>query len=77
VRSREGEVDRTRLIAAVTTSTALIGMASYYTTVFLFQLIPRNMMFEIGMLILGTISGLAGGYLAALVWQKSVRHLVT
>ena len=77
VRSKEGEVNRTRLIAAVTVSTALVGMASYYTTTLLFQLIPRNMMFEIGILIAGTISGLAGGYLAALMWQKSVRHLVT
>ncbi len=76
VRLKEGEVNQTRLVAAVTISTALVGMASYYTTTFLFQLIPRNTMFETGMLIAGTLSGLAGGYLAALIWQKSVRHLV-
>ena len=77
VRRKEGEVNRIRLIAAVTVSTALVGMASYYVTVLMFQLIPRNIVFEIGILIAGILSGLAGGYLAALIWQKSVRHLVT
>ena len=77
VRHKEGEINRTRLMAAVTVSTALVGMASYYTTTFLFKLIPRNTMFETGILIAGTLSGLAGGYLAALVWQKSVQHIVT
>jgi hypothetical protein len=77
VRPRDGEVNRTRLVAAVTFSTALVGMASYYTTTLLFQLIPRNTIFDIGILIAGTLSGLTGGYIAALIWQKSVRHLVT
>lgn len=77
VRSKNGEISRSRLVVAVTASTALVGMASYYTTVFAFQLLPRNLMFELGMLAAGTLSGLAGGYLAAMLWQKSLRHIVT
>jgi len=76
VRSRDGEISRNRLVAAVTVSTALVGMASYYTTVFAFQLLPRNLTLELAILVAGTLSGLAGGYLAAVLWQKSVRHIV-
>jgi len=75
VQQKEGEVSRSRLALAVTVSTGLIGMMSYYVTVFVFQLLPRNLTFEIGMLVAGTLSGLAGGYMAGLVWEKSIRHL--
>ena len=76
VRASDREIARNRLMAAVTVSTALVGLASYYTTTFVFQLIPRNPMIEVGVLLAGTVSGLVGGYLAALVWQKSIRHFL-
>jgi len=76
VQSEEGEISRTRLVAAVTASTALVGMASYYTTAIAFQLLPRNLMLELSILVVGTLSGLAGGYLAAILWEKSIRHIV-
>ena len=76
VQSGEGEISRSRLVAAVTASTVLVGMASYYTTVFAFQLLPRNLTLELAILVAGTLSGLAGGYLAAVLWQKSIRHIV-
>jgi len=77
VQSSEGKISTGRLTGAVTISTALVGMASYYITTFVFQLVPRNQMLEIGILAGGIVSGLVGGYLASLVWRKSIRHIVS
>ena len=74
-RSNNEEVRRTRFIAALTVSTVLVGMASYYTTVHLFQFLPRNLALEMGILVAGTLSGLAGGYLGSLIWRKYLQHL--
>ena len=65
-----GEVKTVRLVAAMTISTLLVGAASYYATVHLMQLIQSNILIEVIILVAGTISGAAGGYLAKIIWSK-------
>ncbi len=60
---------RIRLIVSLTLSTALLGFLSYYTTVFILDLLPRNLMLEVGMLIIGTLNGLVAGYFTYIVWN--------
>lgn len=65
-----GEVKTVRLVTAMTISTLLVGAASYYATVHLMKLIPSNILIEVVILVAGTISGAAGGYLAKVIWSK-------
>ena len=65
-----GEVKTVRLVTAMTISTLLVGAASYYATVHLMQLIQSNILIEVIILVAGTISGAAGGYLAKIIWSK-------
>ncbi len=76
VRISMGELRLRRLISAVALSTTLTGLASYYTTVYVVELLPRNPLLEAGVLAAGVISGLIGGYLAALVWRRALRQVV-
>ena len=76
-KAENGFVQARRLVAAVTMATAITGMASYYTTVYVLSLLPRNIVLETAILAIGVLNGLAGGYLATLLWSKAVRHLVS
>lgn len=75
-KAEDGSVRARRLVAAVTVATAMTGMASYYTTVHVLSLLPRNIVLEAVILIIGVLNGLTGGYLAELLWRKAVRYLV-
>lgn len=77
VRAENGTVRLKRLVAAVTVATASTGMASYYTTVYVLQLLPRNFVLEFLILFTGVLNGLAGGYLAGMLWSKTLRHLLS
>lgn len=74
-KSSEGDVRVGRLVAAVTMSTAVTGLASYYTTVHVLALFPRNPTLEIIILAVGMVSGLLGGYLAALIWRRTLQRI--
>lgn len=79
VKPPESDVRVYRLVAALTISTFITGLASYYMTVHILALspfFPRNPLLEAMILASGGISGLIGGFLAALVWGKAVRHIV-
>lgn len=76
VRAENVTVRLKRLVAGVTIATAATGMASYYTTVYALSLLPRNIVLEVTILVIGVLNGLAGGYLAGLVWSKALRHLL-
>lgn len=65
-----------RLTLSMVVSTALIGLISYYTTVHVFTLLPRNPMLEAIILISGILSGVAGGYIAAIIWKKYLSKVV-
>lgn len=77
VRSPERDLRVYRLVAALTISTIITGLASYYTTVHALALLPRNPVLEVIILVSGVTSGLVGGVLAALIWTKGLRHMVS
>ena len=66
----EGRVKASRLIGAMALSTMLVGISSYCTTAHLTGLVPRNLVTEIAIMIVGTVSGSVGGYLASIVWNR-------
>jgi len=73
VRSVESDVKAKRLIIATTTSTLVVGLASYYTSV-IFKLLPRNPPLEIGILVAGTLNGLVGGYVSVIIWKRILKR---
>ncbi len=71
----EGRVATSRLIAAMTLSTMLVGVSSFYVMThltYLKEYLP--LLVEIIILIMGTISGSIAGYLASLVWNRYLRN---
>jgi hypothetical protein len=77
VKAENGALRLKRLVAGVTAATTLTGMASYYTTVHILSLLPRNILLETAILIVGILNGIAGGYLTGLLWSKGIRHLIS
>ena len=77
VKAENGALRSKRLVAGVTAATTLTGMASYYTTVHILSLLPRNILLETTILIVGFLNGIAGGYLTGLLWSKGIRHLIS
>ncbi len=75
VNIEEGSVKINRLVAALAVSSALVGILSYYTTVFLFGLLERNLMLELIILFGGTLSGAVAGYLASAIWNKYLKNI--
>ncbi|NHV97173.1 MAG: hypothetical protein HA494_05225 [Thaumarchaeota archaeon] len=73
---RASHLSTLRLTISMCVSTALIGLLSYYTTVYAFTLMPRNLMVEVVILVSGTASGLVGGYIASIVWRKYLSKVV-
>ncbi|MEM0488302.1 MAG: hypothetical protein QW707_03750 [Candidatus Bathyarchaeia archaeon] len=76
VEDSENSVRTKRLAAAMTVSTAITGMLSYYFSSHVLGVIPRNLVLEVTILIGGTISGLLGGYVAAIAWRKALKNLM-
>ena len=69
----KGNVNSGKLIASLTVSTALVGLLSYYTTVFLFGLLQRNPVLEVSMLLIGAINGAVAGYFTTVIWNKYLK----
>lgn len=69
VKDADNDVKSKRLIIAVTVSTAIVGSASYYTSV-TFDLLPRNPLLEMSIFAAGVINGLVGGYLSIVTWKR-------
>ena len=65
----------TRLVAATTISTAILGLLGLYTTVFVFKLIQRNTILEVTMLVVGSLNGAAAGYFASILWKKYLKNI--
>lgn len=74
VKGVDGNVRQKNLIAAVTISTTIVGLASYFSSV-VFELLPRNPWMEIVVLISGVISGLIGGYFSTVIWKKFFKEV--
>jgi hypothetical protein len=75
VKVENGDVKSYRIVAAMTLSTMLVGLLSYYVTVHLIHLIPSSLLTEVMILIMGTISGALGGYLASFVWNHYLKDI--
>ncbi len=75
VRAPEGLVDVKRLTAAMTISSALMGLISYYATVYLFNLLERNPPLEIIILAAGTVNGMLAGYLSSIIWNRYLKNI--
>jgi len=75
VKGSEGGVKKSRLFGAVTLSTVIVGLSSYYVTVFTLGILPRNPFLEFIILIVGTLNGLIAAYLTLLVWSRITKYL--
>ncbi|MHA1632281.1 MAG: hypothetical protein ACTSXC_05665 [Candidatus Freyarchaeota archaeon] len=64
-----------RLVAATTISTAITGLLSYYFSAHILGVIPQNPVLDAIILAAGILSGLIGGYLAAIAWKKVIKDL--
>ena len=73
----DGALPMKRFVTAITLATAVTGMASYYTTVHVLSLLPRNIALEVSIMVIGILNGIVGGYFAGVLWSKAVRHLVS
>lgn len=70
----EGKVKTVKLVASMTLSTALVGFLSYYVTVFILGLLQRNLILEVSILAIGTISGAIAGYFTSIIWNKYLKN---
>ncbi|MGB9729013.1 MAG: hypothetical protein ACP5GU_02010 [Thermoprotei archaeon] len=77
VKTSDTNIKTNMLILSMTLSTTFIGLISYYTTVFVFGLLPSNPTLDIIIIIAGIINGALGGYLASLVWRRKLHILIT
>lgn len=73
VNTVNGKVKTTRSITAMTLSTVLVGLLSYYTSVWL-GLIPRNLPMEVIILSVGIVSGVIAGYFVSVIWNKQLAN---
>lgn len=69
IRDARGKARTARLVVAMTLSTMIAGLSSYYVTVVL-GLVPRNLLLEIIVLFAGTLNGVLAGYFASIIWNK-------
>ncbi len=76
VNTTDDNVKTSRLVVSMTVSTALVGLISYYTTVFPFGLLPRNPMLEFSILIVGALNGSVAGYFASIIWKRYLRSAI-
>jgi len=75
VNPTEGNMKTRRLVASMTVSTALLGLISYYMTVFMFSLVERNPVLEVGILVIGILNGAFAGYLASIIWNRYLKNV--
>ncbi len=74
VNADESKVGTWRIIIAMTLSTTVLGFLSYYVTVFIFDLIQRNLIMEFSLLFAGSLNGAIAGYLTSLIRVKYLRN---
>jgi len=76
-RAKSGnEARTTRLVAALTISTGLVGFAAYYIAAVMTNLVPNDVGLDATVLIFGIISGAIGGFAAARVWNRYLKTKV-
>jgi hypothetical protein len=68
-----GDIGTKRLVAALTISSATTGPIAYYTTVMAGVVPSSPVAFYMFLIVFGVISGAAGAYLAAKIWNRTLR----
>lgn len=59
-----------RLVLAMTLSTAIVGFIAYYVTAVMTDLVPNLFLLDVTILVFGVGSGALGGFLAAWIWNR-------
>jgi uncharacterized membrane protein len=75
VSSTTGEVNRNRVIFAMTFSTAIIGFLSYYTTAVYLNLVDLNPVMSGLVIFVAAGSGISAGYAAAYLWNRYLKNI--
>lgn len=73
VRISEKRVVTSRIVVATTVSTAFTGLLSYYTTIYLFNILPANPILEAAIFIGGILSGALAGFFASVIWNRYLK----
>jgi len=87
-KTSKGDVRAPRIVAAVTVSTGIVGLTSYYISVFVAKIITRSPfvvsiagfavnVVDTAILIAGLVNGIIAGYVATYVWKRNLRRLTT
>jgi uncharacterized membrane protein len=75
VSSTTGEVNRNRVIFAMTFSTAIIGFLSYYITAVYLNLVDPNPVMSGLVIFVAAGSGISAGYAAAYLWNRYLKNI--
>jgi hypothetical protein len=70
------KVARSKMVAAMTLSTGIIGFLSYYTTAVLLDVLPMEPGLAVPVLVMGIVSGAIAGYAAAILWNKYLKNIL-
>jgi hypothetical protein len=70
------EAKTTRLVAAMTVSTGLVGFIAYYVSAVLTNLVPNQLALDVTTLVFGIVSGAIGGFVAARVWNRYLKSRI-
>lgn len=62
-----------RLVVVMMISTGIVGFVAYYLTAVATNLVPNDLVLDLTVLVFGVVSGAAGGYLAARIWNRNLR----
>ncbi len=68
-----GKARTGRLVVAMTISTGVVGFVAYYVTAVATNLVPNDFFLNLSILIFGVVSGAAGGYVAARIWNRNLK----
>jgi predicted secreted protein len=63
-----------RLVLSTTICTALVGLSSYYFTVYVLGVLPRNIVMEFIIMVAGVLGGAAGGWLTTILLRKGLER---
>jgi len=73
VKSSSG-IRHRRLVLSTIISTALVGISSYYFTVYTIKMLPRSLVMEFIIMVAGILGGAAGGWFATILLRKGLER---
>ena len=73
--AEKNQIETYRMVVAMTVSTVITGLLSYYTTVFVFNLFQRNLILEFSLLFIGSLNGIVAGFFTNFIWKKYLKNI--